>query len=92
MTVNNQMVDITPNMLLFSLYVKGPNIAIYSKHCQIRGKQGKTGQKQNNYFAYKRQIYRIRMQNVWNHKDKKIQHTNIKIKWHFSRKIRNNMV
>ena len=66
------MVDITPNMLLFSLYVKGPNIAIYIKHCQIRGKQGKTGQKQNNYFAYKRQICSIRMQNVWNHKDKKI--------------------
>lgn len=45
------MVDITPNMLIFSLYVKGPNITMNSKHCQIREMQGKTGQKQKQLFC-----------------------------------------
>ena len=45
------MVDVTPNMLIFSLYVKGPNIAMNGKHCQVRGKQGKTGQKQKQLFC-----------------------------------------
>lgn len=51
MTANNQMVDGTPNMLIFSLYIKGPNIAMNGKHCQVRGKQGKTGQKQKQLFC-----------------------------------------
>lgn len=36
------MVDLTPNMLVFSLLVNGLNTAMNSKHCQTRQKRGKT--------------------------------------------------
>ena len=71
MTVNNQMVDLTPNMLVFSLHVNRLNTAMNSKHYQTREKQGKTRQNKDNHFAYKRQMFNIRMQNFWNHKDRK---------------------